>query len=47
MVKNDDTRYANGDEIALIKLGPIASFSETKLTNSSGKHLVSLILYIQ
>ena len=37
--KNDDTRYNDGDEISLVNLGPIALFSEVKLTTSSGKHL--------
>lgn len=40
VVKNaDDTRYADNDQIALINLGPVALFSEAKLTTSSGKHL--------
>ena len=37
--KNDDTRYADGDQISLVKFGPVALFSEAKLTTSSGKHL--------
>ena len=32
-------RYANGDNIRLVNLGPIALFSNYKLTTSSGKHL--------
>ena len=32
--KNDNTRYANGDEIGLVNFGPVALFSETKLTTS-------------
>ena len=34
VLKNDDTRYADGDQISLVNFGPIA-----KLTTSSGKHL--------
>ena len=37
--KNDKTRYTNGDEISLVNFGPVALFSEAKLTTSSGKHL--------
>ena len=32
-------RYADTDDIRLINLGPIALFSNYKLTTSSGKHL--------
>ena len=32
-------RYADGKDIRLINLGPIALFSSFKLTTSSGKHL--------
>ena len=39
VLKNDNTRYANGDEINLVNFGPVALFSEAKLTTSSGKHL--------
>ena len=39
VLKNDDTRYADGDQINLINFGPVALFSEDKLTTSSGKHL--------
>ena len=35
----DNSRYANGNDIRLINLGPIALFSNFKLTTSSGKHL--------
>ena len=35
----DDDRYANADKIRLVNLGPIALFSNYKLTTSSGKHL--------
>ena len=38
-LKNDDTRFIDGDEIRLVNFGPIALFSEAKLTTSSGKHL--------
>ena len=39
VLKNDNTRYADGDEISLVNFGPVALFSEAKLTTSSGKHL--------
>ena len=35
-------RYADADEIRLINLGPIALFSNYKLTTSSGKHLENI-----
>ena len=35
----DNSRYANGNDIRLVNLGPIALFSNFKLTTSSGKHL--------
>ena len=37
--KTDISRYANGNDIRLINLGPIVSFSILKLTMSPGKHL--------
>ena len=37
--KDDNSRYANGNDIRLVNLGPIALFSNFKLTTSSGKHL--------
>ena len=39
VLKNDNTRYANNDKINLVNFGPVALFSEAKLTTSSGKHL--------
>ena len=39
VLKNNNTRYADGDEISLVNFGPISLFSEAKLTTSSGKHL--------
>ena len=39
VLKNNNTRYTNGDEISLVNFGPISRFSEAKLTTSSGKHL--------
>ena len=39
LLKNDDTRYNDGDEISLVNFGPVALFSEAKLTTSSGNHL--------
>ena len=38
VLKNNDSRYTNGDEIGLVNFGPISLFSEAKLTTSSGKH---------
>ena len=35
----DNSRYANGNYIRLVNLGPIALFSNFKLTKSAGKHL--------
>ena len=35
----NNNRYANGNDIRLVNLGPIALFSNYKLTTSSGKHL--------
>ena len=37
--KADDSRYENGNDIRLVNLGPIALFSNFKLTTGSGKHL--------
>ena len=37
--KADNSRYANGNDIRLVKLGPIALFFNFKLTTCSGKHL--------
>ena len=37
--KNDDTRFNDGNEISLVNFGPVALFSEAKLTTSSGKQL--------
>ena len=37
--KTDNSRYANGKGIRLVKLGPTALFSNFKLTTSSSKHL--------
>ena len=39
VLKNDDTRFNDGDELSLVNFGPIVLFSEAKLTTSSGKHL--------
>ena len=30
ILKNDNTRYANSDEISLVNFGPVALFSEAK-----------------
>ena len=35
-------KYADADDIRLINLGPIALFSNYKLTTSSGKHLENI-----
>ena len=37
-----NSRYADGNDIRLINLGPIALFSNYKLTTSSGKHLENI-----
>ena len=47
VLKNNNTRYANGDEISLVNFGPVALFSEAKLTTSSGKHLEKVDVYTQ
>ena len=39
MKKADDSIYGNGKDIRLNNLGPIALFSNFKLSTSSGKHL--------
>ena len=39
VLKNDDTRYADGDQMNLNYFGPVALFSEAKLVTSSDKHL--------
>ena len=38
----DSDRYADTDDMRLINLGPIALFSNYKLTTSSGKHLENI-----
>ena len=37
--KADNSRYGNGTAIKLVNLGPVALYSNFKLTTSSGKHL--------
>ena len=37
--KVDNSIYGNGNDIRLVNLGPVAMFSNFKLTTSSGKHL--------
>ena len=37
--KDDNSRYANGNDIRLVNLGPVALFSNFKLKTNSGKHL--------
>ena len=39
VLKQDDTRYADGDQISSIIFGPVVLFSGAKLTTSSEKHL--------
>ena len=39
VLKNDNTIYADGDEISLVNFGPVVLISEAKLTTSSSKHL--------
>ena len=42
--KTDKRRYANGNDIRLVKLGPIAFFNNFKLATSSAKHLEDISL---
>ena len=37
-----NNRYADGNDIRLVNLGPIGLFSNYKLTTSSGKHLENI-----
>ena len=37
--KADNSRYANGNEVRLANMGPVAMFSNFKLTTCSRKHL--------
>ena len=37
-----NNRYADGNDIRLVNLGPIPLFSNYKLTTSSGKHLENI-----
>ena len=37
-----NNRYADGNDIRLVNLGPVALFSKYKLTTSSGKHLENI-----
>ena len=37
-----NNRYVDGNEIRLVNLGPYASFSNYRLTTSSGKHLENI-----
>ena len=37
-----NNRYADGNDIKLVNLGPIALFSNYRLTTSSGKHLENI-----
>ena len=39
VLKNDDTRFNDGDEISLVNFGHVAFLSEAKLTTYSEKHL--------
>ena len=41
--KNDNSRYANGNDIRLVDTGPIALFSNFKVTTSSAKQLEYII----
>ena len=38
VLNNNNTRYADSDEISLVNFRPVALFSEAKLSTSSGKH---------
>ena len=39
VLKKDDTRFNDGNQISLVNFGPVALFSEANLTTSAGKHL--------
>ena len=41
-----NNRYVDGNDIRLVNLGPIALFSNYKLTTSSGKHIKKLMTLI-
>ena len=47
ILETNITKYNDGDEISLVNFGPVALFSEAKLTISSGKHLEKLTIYTQ
>ena len=38
-----NSRYADGNDIRLVKLAPIALLNSYKLTTNSGKHLKGII----
>ena len=43
-IRNDNSnRFADGANIKLVNLGPIAFFSNYMLTTNSGKHLLEII----
>ena len=37
-------RYADNSDLGMVKLGPIALYSNSKLTTSKGKHLKDITL---
>ena len=39
VLKTDNTRFADADDIKLTNLGPVGLFSECSIKTSSGKHL--------
>ena len=39
VLKETNTRYADGDQISIVNFGPFVIFKEAKVTTSSGKHL--------
>ena len=39
VLRNNNTRFVDNDQISLVIFGPVASFIEAKLVTSSGKHL--------
>ena len=45
VLKQDDTKYADGDQIALVNFGPVALFSEAKLTTTSENYWKKRIIY--
>ena len=45
VLKQDDRKYADGDQIELVNFGPVALFSEAKLKTSSENYWKKRIIY--